>query len=160
MSVGFVDRYSGTAAPNSWTGCRDRCEGLGVYPMPFEEWEAAPSRERPRLCPQRDENDRWEPFPPPHGEYVFVFCPACGGTGRTKNGRLGDALDVAHTFWYSLWWPLWAFRHELKHGFAASNRESRLRVAARQMPRNLGFSWRDQATQRRMLRAKRRTAGR
>ena len=42
------------------------------------------------------------------GEKPSGICPECEGTGRRVEGRFGYYLDVLHTYYYQLWWPLWA----------------------------------------------------
>ncbi len=120
MTVEFVDRYSatGTPTPNGWTVCRGDCEGLGVYPMHISEWEQmAPGPERPRICPQKNERDEWD-FPPEDG-LLIAWCEICHGTGRRSfaSGRVGRVLDVLYTYYYALYWPLWAATSRAGRGF-------------------------------------------
>ncbi len=147
MTVEFVDRYSatGTPTPNMWTVCRHHCEGMGVYPLHMAEWEQMASRERPHICPQRNERDEWD-FPPEDG-YLFVWCEVCGGTGRRVSGRIGHALDVLHTYYYALYWPLWAAASRAGRGFYGG-----WTGALKELPHNLRWMWREQKAQRVLLR--------
>lgn len=150
--IEFVDRYGamGIPSPNAWTGCKGGCEGVGIHPQRFEQWEGTPEAKRPRLCPQRDENGAWSPFPPEDG-WAWVYCAGCGGTGRKIGGGLGRVLDYVHTYYYALWWPLWAARNELETGFATTGNGSRLRTALADLPHNVRFIWREQKAQRSLL---------
>ena len=56
MDVEWCDRYGGPANwPDPETICKGRCEGLGVYPSCISD-----------------------------GEWEFVVCEECGGTGKRK----------------------------------------------------------------------------
>jgi hypothetical protein len=147
MTVEVVDRYSatGTPTPNGWTICKHQCEGMGVYPLPMEEWKAMPSRERPHICPQKNEHDEWD-FPPEDG-YLFVWCEECGGTGRRVSGRLGHALDVVHTYYYAVYWPLWA-----AFGKGGRSFHGGLASSFRTLPHKLRRMWREQKARRVLLR--------
>lgn len=147
MEVEFVDRYSatGTLPPNPWTGCRGSCEGMGVYPLPFSEWEAIEGG-RPKLCPQKDENDEWELFPPgDRYEHIFVYCEGCGGTGRRWNGRIADMLDLIHTYYLPFSMALFARRSRDFYG------ASRLGVIPHAL-RMFRMIWREQSAIRRASR--------
>lgn len=151
--IEFVDRYSatGTPTPNKWTVCRGHCEGMGLYPMPMQEWERTPSRERPHICPQRDENDAWD-FPPADG-YLFVWCEKCNGSGRRIVGLPGYVLDVLHTYYYAIYWPLWASVGRGGRGFYGGRLG-----ALRQLPCNFRWMWSEQKAQRSVLRSWKRRA--
>ena len=154
MDVEFTDRYSatGTPTPNRWTICGGHCEGVGLYPIPMEEWERMPSRERPHICPQRNERNEWD-FPPEDG-YLFVWCEECGGCGRRVGGRIGFTLDYLHTYYYSIYWPLWASFGHGGRDFYGSGRLG----ALKQLPQNIRWMWRDQKTQRSVLKSWRASA--
>lgn len=149
--IEVVDRYSalGIVPPSPWTVCRGQCEGIGIYPVGFEEWEAMGGRQ-PRVVPQQDEEGRWESFPPADG-WLFVECEVCRGTGRRMPGKAGLLLDLVHTFYYSVRWPIWAFRNELESGFATPEGGDRRRTAVLSLPHNFRFIWWEEAGKRRAL---------
>lgn len=138
--------------PNPWTMCRGGCEGVGVYPLPYERWvERWPML---AVVPQRDEFDCWEPWPPVDGA-VIVRCPECWGSGRRVEGAFGYCLDVLHTYWHVIKWPAWAFKVEISDGFVSpegAGRWRRVATALRTLPHNVRWDLGEQARQRRLLR--------
>lgn len=108
----FTDRYlaAGTPYPNCWTGCRV-CEGLGLYPIEFSEWEELERAEegQPPIFPQHTEDGGRETFPPADG-WLFAFCKECNGTGRQITGPVGDALDLAFTYVYPFRFAYWLLK--------------------------------------------------
>lgn len=147
MSIQFTDRYTatGTPYPNPWTTCKGHCEGMGLYPEQFEAWERSGPRP-PGLIPQKDESGRWEPFPPSDG-FVWVRCPECGGTGGRYSGRVGELLDVLHTYYYPFHMAVFYIRGRFEDGtFWGSVRAA---------PSFFLAMWRDQRVQRFLLRRRR-----
>lgn len=118
--IQFTDRYEGMGRrPSPLTSCKDACEGLGVYPMPFDEWEERHLVEgnAPHICPQVDESGHLEPFPPTEkGAWIFVYCATCDGSGRRVGGPLAWVLDRLYRLYYAAWFPFWAIRQTEGHG--------------------------------------------
>lgn len=113
--IEFTDRYEGMERrPSPLTSCKGGCEAIGIHPIRFAAWEQI-EHNVPRICPQRDENDRWESFPPPDG-WLFVYCATCGGSGRRVDGRVGRMLDKLYRLYYAMWFPFWAIRQTDGHG--------------------------------------------
>lgn len=140
-----TDRYEalGMLMPVPWTACKGGCEGIGVHPMRFESWEAA--KDRPKLCPQIDEEGRWELFPPEDG-YVFVYCSRCGGSGLRMPRLLARILGTLYGFYYPISW-IWV-RQQVRFD------DESWWDAAKNTPHMIRFVWREYAGHRRMLRTR------
>lgn len=142
--IEYTDRYTATGRPYPcpWTMCKGDCDGMGLYPMRFEEW--AEMDTAPPIIPQLEEDrDRYEEFPPPDG-YLFVYCEDCNGTGKRIRGRIGYYLAMLYTYYEQLWWPIWA----VKTGFLGRGYLGEIM----EMPRRFLFMHRAQKQQRMLLR--------
>ena len=137
----LTDRYEALAMPLPvpWTVCRGGCEGVGVYPMSFEAWEA--DEERPAIHPQFD-GCKWEAFPPEDGT-VWALCPSCHGSGLRLPRLLARVLGTIYGFYYPVSW-LW-LRQQVR--FEDEDRID----AAKDTPRMVGTMWREATPYRRML---------
>lgn len=100
-----TDRYDalGIPMPVPWTCCKGGCEGIGVHPMPFDEWDSPTITRVPPVYPQKDLDDNWESWPPEDGS-VMVLCQRCGGTGLCLPFRIAVVLEFIYSYYEPLAW--------------------------------------------------------